>query len=209
MRQVKCQWCSEKSSKKEMTYIETGIKKIVKKYFHPSCLEKYNQDKQYKQQESKALDGLIDTIKEIHELKTIPSQIYPYLNELRNGNSFFGKSGKANKKYKKGYTYTEIEATWKYCQKEISWAKANKEFISTMNELKYALAIVKNKIDIMVKRGRKKNQNIGDNKGLKLIDILKDVKITNTKLKQSQENKDTKDSEQKEKENEINLIDLF
>lgn len=36
---VKCQYCGEYGHKEDMVYIETGKKKVVKKYYHEECLK--------------------------------------------------------------------------------------------------------------------------------------------------------------------------
>ena len=83
----------------------------VKRRFHKDCHEQFLIDKKFKEKEKAELDSWIETIKDVHRLKTVPRQFYPYINDLRNGNELFGKVGE--KKSKEGYEFSVIEATYR------------------------------------------------------------------------------------------------
>jgi len=139
---VKCQWCGKKSERDEMSKIKKG-------YIHPECLVKYEAEQEEKQREREQLDRLIKTIKQIHDIPAeipLPNNFYPFLQDLRNGTIRF--RGPVQKKRKQGVGYDVIEEAYCLAQKGIEWAKNNKNFEgSLINELKYGLAIVRDKLN--------------------------------------------------------------
>lgn len=169
--QVKCQWCKNKDEKETMTSEQVGKQN---KYYHPNCYDQYLIDKEFKQQERLELDSLVEIIKRVHDIKIIPNQFYPYLQQLRNDDVLFGK---LKKQYKQGVSYKVITDTYEYCQKDIAWAKGNKDFNGTLQELKYGLAIIKNKIDQVLVRQqqleleKERSNRISENKYISTNDV--------------------------------------
>lgn len=138
-RQVKCQQCGQKGDKEKM------IQEKSKKYYHAEvCHGKFIKQQEFKTKEREELHNLVELIKDIHDKEVIPGGFFPYLQGLRNGDVLFGK---VKKQYKKGVSFNLIADTYEYCKDKIDWAKKNKRFDDTMQELKYGLAIVKNNID--------------------------------------------------------------
>ncbi len=107
-------------------------------WYHQTC-------KDFKDKEKKEKDNLVEVIKETHGISLIPPQFYSFLEDIRNGNEFFGRVGE--KKSKEGYSYTVIAETYKYCQDSIDWAIKNKTFNNVLNLLKYTRAIIINNIE--------------------------------------------------------------
>lgn len=120
--------------------------KNTPKYYHESCFEEHLRDKAFKEQERKELDELIEVIKDIYGVKTIPNNAYPYLQDLRNGTKFFGKY---DYKYKEGYSYDLIKECFLYCSDTIEYWNARKSFNGFTNALRYGLAIVCDKLSIV------------------------------------------------------------
>lgn len=125
-----------------------------RRFIHPEkCLNEYEENekkeeekKKYIQKEREARHKLILKIAEIYELesyKLIPSNFHPYIEDMRNDSTLFGKLGK---KYKQGIPYSGIEYTYEYCREKIHYAKKTKTFRTFMDELKYGLAIVRNNL---------------------------------------------------------------
>ena len=182
---VKCQWCQNKDEKETMTSEQIGKQN---RYYHPNCYDQYLIDKEFKQQERLELDSLVDVIKRVHDIKIIPNQFYPYLQQLRNDDVLFGK---LKKQYKQGVSYKVITDTYEYCQKDIAWAKGNKDFKQVMAELKYGLAIVKNNIENMT---REKHKRIAlEEKEKELKKQGETFKQIQERVKQSQAKKEDED----------------
>lgn len=139
---VKCRWCGEKAERESMIFEEKNNKKL---YFHNECYPDYLKDKEFKEQERKEKDALVETIKRIYGVQDLPRQVYPFLEDLRNGNPVF-KGQQPGKRYKQGYKYSIIKETFEYCEDQIRYALQNKDFDGFMNAFKYGLAIVVDKI---------------------------------------------------------------
>lgn len=154
MRLVKCQLCGKTDTpKEEMEYDLVGIKKKVKKYYHKECFQQYLKEKEFREQERKELDELVEVIKDIYGIKAVPNSAYPFLQDLRNGTKFFGKR---DYKYKQGYKYSLIKDTFIYCADTIEYWNATKQFDGFMNAFKYGLAIVCDKLFIVEKKNKEK-----------------------------------------------------
>lgn len=176
---VKCRFCEKKDTERSDMIFEEHITSggnSQKKYYHNDCYPKYLIEKEFKEKEQKELDNLIETILNIHKLESIPQQFYPFIQDLRNGTVLFGKK---KKKYKKGYPYSLIAKTYKYCQDSIEYWKKNKEFDSTMGELKYAWAIINDKINVVKKKEEKKEFQ-------KAKRVAEEIEESNNTINQSQ-----------------------
>lgn len=161
-RLVKCQHCKVTDTPKdEMAFEMVGEKKPTRKNYHKHCYQEHLKDKAFKEQERQELDKLVDVIKEIYGVKTIPNSCYPYLQDLRNGTKFFGKN---DYKYKQGYTYELIAETFNYCSDTIEYWNARKSFNGFTSALKYGLAIVCDKLSVVEQRklAREKQQLLID-----------------------------------------------
>lgn len=159
-KEVICVVCKQKNNKEKMRYI-----KSIKRYVHHGkCYKKYVEHKRFKEKENQELTDLVETIKEVHGIKVIPRQFFSYLQDLRNDSVLFGK---LKKKYKQGIPYPIIAATYKYCESDIRYWINKKEFDNILNELKYCLAIVKNKIDIVDRKMQKTKERSNVEKRVK------------------------------------------
>lgn len=156
MMKVKCRYCDIKDTEREDMKVEeisTG-KNVQRKYYHEACYPKYLTDKEFKEKEQTELDKLVETIMEVHKIKSVPKQFYPFIQDLRNGTVLYGKQKK--KKYKQGYPYSLIQKTYIFCQESIEYWQKNKNFESTMGELKYCWIIINDKVNVVKKREEKK-----------------------------------------------------
>jgi hypothetical protein len=151
----KCQWCKEEGLATDMTFEMSNAKKPVKKFYHMDCHADYLKDKEFKKKEAEELDVLVEKIKEIYGAKAVPSSIYPYLQDLRNGTKFFGKY---DYKYKGGYSYDLITETFDYCSETIEYWNAKKNFNGLTSALKYALAIVCDKLQVVENRRKQREK---------------------------------------------------
>jgi len=126
-----------------------GEKKTTRKYFHKHCYEDYLKVKAFKESERAELDKLIEKIKKIYGVKVVPHNVYPFLQDLRNGTKFFGKN---DYKYKEGYTYDLIAETFEYCSDTIEYYNSRKTFDGLSNAVRYGLAIVCDKLMVVESR---------------------------------------------------------
>jgi hypothetical protein len=154
MRKVKCRACLQFDDKEKM------VKEDKAGYFHEGeCYEKYLRHKQFKEKENAELDELYITIKEIYGLEIVPKQLFPLLQDIRNGN--VNNRGKV-KKYKQGVPYRIINEAYLMAKNDIQKARTYKQFTSTLGELKYGLAIVMDRINEIAKRKRKAEQSMSN-----------------------------------------------
>lgn len=155
-RTVKCQWCKVSDTPKDQMIAEYTGKSKRAKYFHKNCYEEYLKDKEFKEQERRELDQLVEVIKEIYGVKKLPNSVYPYLQDLRNGTEFFGKRGY---KYKQGYPYSLIAEAFDYCSETIQYWLSVKSFNSFMSAFRYGLAVVIDKLPIVEQRRKQREKN--------------------------------------------------
>lgn len=149
-RNLKCQRCGiADTPKSEMEFEVVGIKKPVNKYYHKDCFVEHLKDKEFRKKEAEELDKLVEVIKEIYGVKSIPNNAYPFLQDLRNGTKFFGKN---DYKYKEGYPYDLIAETFDYCSETIEESLRRISFNGFMNSLRYGLAIVCDKMKVVEQR---------------------------------------------------------
>jgi hypothetical protein len=150
---VKCQRCELKDThREEMDFDIVGKQK---KYYHKNCFQEHLEEKAFKEHERVELDKLVEVIKKIYGVKTIPNPAYPYLQDLRNGNKFFGKY---DYKYKQGYTYDLIAETFDYCSDTIEYWNSRKSFNGFTNALRYGLAIVCDKLSVVEERRKQREK---------------------------------------------------
>jgi hypothetical protein len=141
LAKVICQWCREKDDRDIMV-------KDTKGYYHTEkgCHRKFLNDKEFKRIEREKQTKLAEKIAEVYGLENIqliPSQFYPFLEDIRNDSKLFGRLGKA---YKNGIPYEGIAYTYDYCKEKIKDARRTKVFKNFLMELRYGLAIVKNNL---------------------------------------------------------------
>lgn len=150
----KCRWCKVSSPKEEMVVEYVGKKKTPR-YYHEHCYQEYLKDKEFKERERRELGKLIEVIKQIYGVKTVPKSVYPYLQDLRNGTQFFGRYGY---KYKQGYPYDLIAETFEYCSETIQYWLSVKKFDGFMGAFKYGLAIIADKLPIVEQRRKQREK---------------------------------------------------
>lgn len=155
LKKYKCPICNLYDSESDM--VKDKYNSTVRR-FHPKCHSKYLKTKEEKQREKKELDQLIETIKVIHDIKVVPGQFYPYIQDWRNGNELFGNIGE--KKYKDGYSYDVIRQAYIESKNNIEWAIKNKNFKNTMGMLKYTRRIVEDKFEQINSRVKHLDQQI-------------------------------------------------
>lgn len=137
-----CQICRDKDYDENMIIEYHG--KQRKRYHKGECHETYLKEEAKKKVENDEMGVLVEIIKDVHEINTIPNQFFSFLHDVRNGNEMFGKIGQ--KKSKQGYSFYVIGQTYLAHKDSINWAMNNREFQGTMNFLKYTLAIIKDKV---------------------------------------------------------------
>ncbi len=140
-RKTKCQYCTIKD-------LETKVRTDRGFYHAYKCYGEHLKEQEFKQKEREELDELVQTIQNIFDLTGMPRSFYPFLNELRNGDISFGK---VRKRYKQGFEYSVISETYKRYTNDIQYWSGKKDFDSTLSLLKYSLAIVRDKIEIVNK----------------------------------------------------------
>lgn len=153
---VKCRYCEIKDTDRKDMEVEESVSKSgnkQRKYYHKNCYPKHLADKEFKEKEQNEMDELVETIMKVHKISNMPNQFYPFIQDLRNGTVLFGKK---KKKYKEGYPYSLISKTYIFCSESIEYWKKNKNFESTMQELKYCWAIINDKINVVKKQEAKK-----------------------------------------------------
>lgn len=152
----KCQYCGvDDTNVDDMEYELVGKKRPQKKYYHKHCWAKHLQEKEFKEKEREELDNLVEVIKKIYGLKKFPNNIYPFLQDLRNGTEFFGKY---DYKYKQGYTYDLIAEAFEYCSDTIEDVNRRKSFSGASNAIRYGLSIVCNKLSIVEERRKQREK---------------------------------------------------
>ena len=164
---IKCQQCLVSDTMKEDLVFDLVGKKQTRKYFHKDCYDTYLKEKEFKAKERKEMDELVEVIRDIYGVKTLPFQAYPFINELRNGTRFFGKY---DYKYKEGYSYSLIAETFRFCSDTIEFWNANKNFNGFMNAFRYGLAIVCDKLAVVEQRQKnKESQQVRIEKHVEII----------------------------------------
>ena len=170
---VKCYYC-KKSDDKDKTDLIFQLPN--KKYVHRKCYDTVVR-------ENKERDDLIEEIKRIHNIVTIPHSFYPFLQDLRNGTDRC--KGSSIKKRKQGYRYIIIKKTYQLYEKTIKEGIRTKKITDEMNKLLYSYAIVTNKIgyvrnklhqEYLIKQSKEKENNIPINN----IDEEVEVKVSHS-----------------------------
>lgn len=182
-RTLKCQRCGVSDTIKEEMEFELVGAKQTKRYYHKHCFQEHLKDKAFKEQERVELDKLVEVIKSIYGVKTLPNSCYPFLQDLRNGTKFFGKY---DYKYKEGYTYDLIADTFNYCSETIEYWNGRKNFNGFTSALRYGLAIVCDKLSIVEQRRRdKERQEELINKHVETVEIESDEFVSSFKKKKT------------------------
>lgn len=153
----KCQYCKlDDTNKDEMTLVvvDSG-KKPINKFYHNECYEKFLKEKEFKDKEREELDNLAQVVMKIYGVKILPKNVYPYLQDLRNGTRFFGRD---KKKYKEGYSYDLIAETFEHCSETIEFWNGRKSFDSLSSAIRYGLAIVCDKLHFVEQRRNRREE---------------------------------------------------
>lgn len=151
----KCQHCTvDDTEKDQMICITKEGKTRRYLYYHEDCYPKFLRRQAFLEKEQKELDHLAKVIMKIYGVKVLPNAIFPPLQDLRNGNRFFGKR---EYNYKQGYSYDLIAETFEYVSDSIEQANATKDFKGGFSQaFRYGLAIVCDKLSVV--DNRRKNR---------------------------------------------------
>lgn len=149
---VKCQWCEIKDTdRKEMEVEVIQQKKPVNKYYHKHCWKKYQERKSIIAKEMPLKDELNEVIKQIYGVEELPNQAWIMLENLRAGNPVFKKQT-IGKRYRQGYEYPLIKATFEHCSETIEYWNGVKNFDGFMGAFRYAMSIIIDKIYVVEQR---------------------------------------------------------
>lgn len=150
----KCQHCGLiDTHEDDMEFEMVGVTKPVKKRYHKECFEQHLIDKAFKAEEQIKKDALNETIKEIYGVKELPNPAWTMLEALRGGNPVFrGKQQNMGKRYKEGYDYLLIKATFEYCSDTIEYWNGVKPFNGFMGAFTYAMSIIIDKVYVVEQR---------------------------------------------------------
>jgi hypothetical protein len=177
----KCKRCGISDTHKDEMEVEYIGEKNTPQRYHKACYQMHLKDKEFKEQERVELDKLVEKIKEIYGVKTIPNTCYPYLQDLRNGTKFFGKY---DYKYKQGYTYQLIAETFDYCSDTIEYWNGRKSFNGFTSALRYGLAIICDKLSIVEQRNKdRERQQMLIEKHVETTEVVDDEFKSNFKKK--------------------------
>lgn len=156
----KCQRCKIDDTHKDSMKVEYVGSKNTPKYYHENCYNEHLKEKQFKEEESRKLDELVKVIQDIYGIKELPTQVYPFIQKLRNGESVFNKQ-QTGKRYKQGYDFEIIKETYNYCSDTIEYWNQQKDFNgSFMNAFRYGLSIVIDKIYFVEQRMENRKQQV-------------------------------------------------
>lgn len=154
----KCQRCKiEDTLMEEMEFEIVGEKRPLRKFYHKNCYQEHLKEKQFKAEEAEKLDKLVEVLKEIYGVSTVPPQAYPFLQKLRNGEPVYGKQ-ELTKRYKEGYDYLLIAETFDYCSATIEYYNGIKGFDGFMSAFRYALSIIIDKIYVVEQRVKERER---------------------------------------------------
>lgn len=120
------------------------IKIDSKGFFHiEKCHDEYLNSEEVNKREKESKESLLEKVALIYDIdvRFIPTMFIITVDKIRRGNDLI-----------EGITYEEIERTYDYCKTKIDKARINKQFHSTLDELKYGLGIVKNNFNDAIKQ---------------------------------------------------------
>lgn len=171
MREVKCYWCKEKSSKENMAceakptgkFNTNGTEKMSRRYFHKPCHEEYKNDQEFKRKELTELDSLYTYLMKLHKIELLDGRMMERIQDLRNGTVKI--QNKKIKKYKSGVSYSIMLETYQYIEDQLSKVNDYKTFETVWNEFAYYFSIMINKIhevQSIIKR-QKKQEDVHTN----------------------------------------------
>lgn len=155
----KCKWCKEEVNKETAIVIEketgtllkSGKPKMLRSYFHEDCIDKHLESEEKKIIEQEQLDSLIRKVIDIHSIRKedVPRQFYIDIQDIRNGHRF---GSRKNVSSKGGTPYHVIEMAYDQARHHIEYAKLQKSFESCHGELRYGLAIMRDKMPLVRQR---------------------------------------------------------
>lgn len=155
----KCKWCKEEVYKETAIVIEketgtllkSGKPKMLRSYFHEDCVDKHLENEEKKIIEQEQLDSLIRKVIDIHSIRKedVPRQFYIDIQDIRNGHRF---GSRKNVSSKGGTPYYVIEMAYDQARHHIEYAKLQKSFESCHGELRYGLAIMRDKMPLVRQR---------------------------------------------------------
>jgi hypothetical protein len=192
----KCQHCGiDDTLLEEMEFEMTGGKKPKPKYYHKgACWEAYQERKAFLEKEDKELDELRLYIEEIYGLKQpLNDTAYVFLQRIRNGQAVFRKQT-MGRRYKQGYEYPIIKATFEHIEDTIHWANRNKDFDGFDGAFRYALKVVIDKLYIVEQKMLAKQQKEAVMKErARVIEEVAPVEEYKSSYKKKKDNNDISD----------------
>lgn len=164
------------------------------KYYHKHCWDDHLKHKEFLADEMAKKDELNEVIKEIYGVKELPNQAWVFLEKLRFGNPVFGAKQKTDKRYREGYEYPLIKATFEYCSDTIEYWNSVKNFNGFMGAFKYALSIIIDKIYVVEQRMENiKKQQVMMEKHIETVDNTHEEFTTGFQKKTKKKNADITD----------------
>jgi hypothetical protein len=187
-REMKCFYCKTKYEKDLMHCDESKKnEKVLKKYFHFDCFDKYKEEQEFKKREFTQWDCLYQYILKIHNVDLLDSRMIGKIQDLRNGS--IKLNGEKIKRYKDGIGYDVIMETYKQQSNNIEWVIKNKNFDKKYNEFSYVFSIILNNVNDINEslKTKKKQEDQNIHKVNKTIGEYEDIKINLPKLKKKDE----------------------
>lgn len=189
-RKVKCQYCEGKepySERYEMSVIIKGKRNL---YFHNECVNKYQEEQEFKRIEEAKLDEVAKKVMKLHGVDVLPSWFYTELQDLRNGTQRYRSNRKL--RYKEGIPYEAFTESYKMKGADIRWAKLNKHFKKPSDEIRYCWVVAKNGLPDAMKRLKKRErqaeiEKLNEKEEEKTVSFEEDRKTEYKKKKSEQD----------------------
>lgn len=174
--------CNKRHNFKEKNNIfldkkDVNGKEKITRYCDEECYKNAMLVIQFKENESKEKDILNDVVKGLYGVPVnynLPPRFWNLVQDLRNGTNRYTKFWKRH--YKQGVPYTVMAEAFRMSKSEIQWAKLNKKFKGTMQEINYGLAIMQSKLVDAHKKLKKTELEEKKSKALETmnIDLMED-----------------------------------
>jgi hypothetical protein len=152
---VKCKYCGKKEPLSEKDNMYLHIKTVessgkqYKSYYHHECWKYAKKQLEEQEKENREKDELDKVVKEIYMVEEnvpLPSDFWQRISDIRNGTIRGQKGRSVVKRRKQGVPYRVIKEAYLMAKPDIEWARLGKNFRTLLDELKYGLRIVENKL---------------------------------------------------------------
>lgn len=161
---VKCFWCKGKSEKEIMLceekptgkFNKNGTEKMVRRYLHQGCNGEYQEDKSFKEEESKQLDALYSYLLALHSLEVLDGRMIEKIQDLRNGTVKI--NNKKITKYKSGVTYGLMLKTYKYIEKQIDHVLRTNNLQTDWNKFSYVFGMMVRSVNEVSQMDKRNSQ---------------------------------------------------